>query len=48
MDHNQNRGERSQLMRAYEQRQAQRQAHYASMERENETEQRLRQVPCIK
>lgn len=38
------RSERSQLMRAYEQRQAQRQAHYAAMERENETDARLRQV----
>lgn len=42
LDHNQNRGERSQLMRAYEQRQAQRQAHYAALERENETDQRIR------
>ncbi|KAF5279144.1 hypothetical protein FQR65_LT03390 [Abscondita terminalis] len=42
LEHNQNRGERSQLMRAYEQRQAQRQAHYAAMERESETDQRIR------
>ncbi|XP_031349365.1 partitioning defective 3 homolog isoform X2 [Photinus pyralis] len=42
LDSNSNRGERSQLMRAYEQRQAQRQAHYAAFERDNETDQRIR------
>ncbi|KAF5272242.1 hypothetical protein FQA39_LY01324 [Lamprigera yunnana] len=42
LDHNQNRGERSQLMRAYEQRQAQRHAHYAALDRENENDQRIR------
>ncbi|KAK4876653.1 hypothetical protein RN001_009159 [Aquatica leii] len=42
LDHNQNRGERSQLMRTYEQLQAQRQAHYAALERENETYQTIR------
>ncbi|KAK5645359.1 hypothetical protein RI129_006659 [Pyrocoelia pectoralis] len=42
MDSNQNRGERSQLMRAYEHRQAQRQAHYAAIERDNEADQRIR------